>query len=294
MGSRIAEIKQNYSVVNRLFGDIVKVTPSSKVVGDMALFMTANSLTEESVLDETKNHSFPASVIGFFRGDLGIPYGGFPEKLRNIVLKNEDKSEKPLAQILPDVDLDSATQEFYRNYPESDFSDFLSCQMFPKVYEEYFNHKAEFGHVTEIPTPAFFYPLQRRQEILVRLRKGKEILIRLVYVSDADEEGMRTVVFQLNGANRSVKIKDKTAVSTKIANAKVTNPAKEIGAPLQGSLSAVLVKEGDVVEAGEPLFVIEAMKMESTVTATNSGKVRRVVLSPNTMVDQNDLVVEFE
>lgn len=294
LGSKLGVIKENYAVVNQLFGDIVKVTPSSKVVGDMALFMTANGLSKEDVLDVTKNHSFPASVIGFFRGDLGIPYGGFPEKLRSIVLKNEDQSVKALAQILPDVDLDAATQVFYEKYPGSTFSDFLSYQMFPKVYDEYFNHKKEYGVVTEIPTTAFFYPLQRHTEILVRLRKGKEILIRLVYVSEPDEDGMRTVTFQLNGGNRTVKVKDNSVTSTKPAHLKVTNPAKETGAPLQGSLSAIMVKEGDEVATGAPLFVIEAMKMESTVTATISGKIRRVVLAPNTMVDQNDLVIEFE
>jgi pyruvate carboxylase len=162
------------------------------------------------------------------------------------------------------------------------------------VYDEYYKHRKEYGDVTEIPTTAFFYPLQKRNEILVGLRKGKEILIRLVYVSDADEEGMRTVVFQLNGGNRSVKVKDNSAVSTKAVHQKVTNASKEVGAPLQGSLSTILVKEGDEVASGAPLFIIEAMKMESTVTATVSGKVKRVVLSANTMVDQNDLVVEFE
>lgn len=294
LGSKLGVIKENYAIVNQLFGDIVKVTPSSKVVGDMALFMTANSLSKEDVMDDTKNHSFPASVVGFFRGDLGIPYGGFPENLRNIVLKNEDKSVKALAQILPDVDLDATTKEFYEKYTGSTFSDFLSYQMFPKVYDEYFNHKKEYGDVTEIPTTAFFYPLQKRTEILVRLRKGKEILIRLVYVSEPDEDGMRTVTFQLNGGNRTVKVKDNNVTSTKPVHLKVTNPAKEVGAPLQGSLSGIMVKEGDEVTQGTPLFVIEAMKMESTVTATVSGKIKRIVLSPNTMVEQNDLIIEVE
>src|SRR5690606_27693559 len=165
LGTKLSLIKENYAVVNQLFGDIVKVTPSSKVVGDMALFMTANGLTAEDVLDESKNHSFPASVIGFFRGDLGVPYGGFPEKLRSIVLKNEDKDLKPLAQILPDVDLDQATKAFYDKYPESNFLDYLSYKMFPKVYDEYYKHKNEYGDVTELPTTAFFYPLKKDKEI---------------------------------------------------------------------------------------------------------------------------------
>ncbi|MFA5555680.1 MAG: pyruvate carboxylase [Flavobacteriaceae bacterium] len=294
LGDKLPLIKHNYAVVNELFGDIVKVTPSSKVVGDMALFMTANSLTAKDVLDETKNHSFPASVVGFFKGDLGIPYGGFPEKLRNIVLKNEDKNQDPLAQILPDVDLEADTKAFYQKYPESNFLDYLSYKMFPKVYDEYHYHKKQYGEVTELPTTAFYYPLKKNKEISVRLKQGKLILIKLIYVSSPDEEGMRTVTFQLNGGNRTVKVKDNAVASTKQSHQKVANPLKEVGAPLQGSLSSVMVNQGDEVQVGAPLFIIEAMKMESTVSASVSGKIKRVVLAPNTMVDQNDLVVEFE
>lgn len=294
LGDKLPLIKHNYAVVNELFGDIVKVTPSSKVVGDMALFMTANSLTKEDVLDESKNHSFPASVVGFFKGDLGIPYGGFPEKLRNIVLKNEDKDQKPLAQILPDVDLEEDTKAFYAKYPESNFLDYLSYKMFPKVYDEYYNHKNTYGEVTELPTPAFYYPLKKDKEISVRLNQGKLIFIKLIFVSAADEEGIRTVTFQLNGGNRTVNVKDNSVTSIKQAHQKVANPSKEVGAPLQGSLSSVMVKEGDMIEVGTPLFIIEAMKMESTASASVGGKIKRVVLLAGTMVDQNDLIIEFE
>ncbi|WP_322970401.1 pyruvate carboxylase [Faecalibacter sp. LW9] len=294
LGDKISTIKKNYANVNTLFGDIVKVTPSSKVVGDMALFMTANELTPEDVLDETKNHSFPASVIGFFKGDLGVPYGGFPEKLRQIVLKNEKEIGEAKAQILPDVDLEQATAEFYEKYPNSTFLDFLSYQMFPKVYDEYFNHINEFGDVSQLPTPAFFYPMKKGEEIQIKLRQGKVIHVKLIYVSKADDEGNRTVTFELNGGQRTVRINDKNVKSTKAVHEKVTNPATQIGAPLQGSLSQVLVKPGDQVEAGAPLFFVEAMKMESTVTSPKTAKVKRVVLTAGTLVDQNDLVVELE
>lgn len=294
LGDKLPLIKHNYAVVNELFGDIVKVTPSSKVVGDMALFMTANSLTKEDVLDESKNHSFPASVIGFFKGDLGIPYGGFPEKLRNIVLKNEDKNQAPLAQILPDVDLEEDMKAFYAKYPESNFLDYLSYKMFPKVYDEYYNHKLTYGEVTELPTPAFYYPLKKDKEISIKLNQGKLIYIQLVFVSGADEEGMRTVTFRLNGGNRTVRVKDNSVTSKKVAHQKVSNPTKEVGAPLQGSLSSIMVKEGDVIDAGTALFIIEAMKMESTVSASVAGKIKRIVLNPGTMVDQNDMVIELE
>lgn len=294
LGHQIAKIKENYTTVNQLFGDIVKVTPSSKVVGDMALFMTANSLSADDVLDENQNHSFPASVIGFFKGDLGVPFGGFPEKLRNIVLRNEKEIPAPKAQLLPDVDITASSNRFYEKYPESSFLDYLSYEMFPKVYDEYYHHKENYGVVTEIPTPAFFYPSEIGEELRIPLRKGIVIHVKLIYVSVADEEGLRTVTFELNGTNRTVKIKDNSITSLKPIHEKASDPNKQIGAPLQGSLASVMVKEGEEVKPGTPLFVIEAMKMESTVSSPSAGKVKRVVLSANTMVDQNDMVIELE
>ncbi len=295
LGGQLSTIKTNYAVVNQLFGDIVKVTPSSKVVGDMALFMTANGLSADDVLDEKQNHSFPASVIGFFKGELGVPYGGFPEKLKQIVLRNEPPAgDGANAQLLPDIDLDEAVKAFDIKYPGSSFLDFLSYQMFPKVYDEYYNHLNEFGEVGNIPTPAFFYPMKNNEELLIELGKGKTIHVRLIYVSDADDGGMRTVSFELNGYNRTIKVKDNSVASIKPQHKKVSDSSKETGAPLQGKLSVVLVKEGDEVKSGSALFVIEAMKMESTVSAAKEGKVKKVHILAGTMVDQNDVVIEME
>ena len=294
LGTQLTTIKQNYKIVNDLFGDIVKVTPSSKVVGDMALFMTANNLTAADVLDEKKNLSFPASVIGFFRGDLGVPYGGFPEKLQKIVLRNEPSGAKADAQILPDIDLEDALKKFNDKFPDSNFLDFLSYQMFPKVYEEYYDYQHVYGEVSNIPTPYFFYPLKNNEELLIELGKGKTIHVRLIYVSDADESGMRTVSFELNGYNRTIRVKDNSVQSLKPQHKKTNGTPNEIGAPLQGKLSVVLVKEGDVIKAGTALFVIEAMKMESTVSAPKDGTVKQVHIVAGTMVDQNDMVIEME
>lgn len=294
LGDKLGLIKKNYTVVNQLFGDIIKVTPSSKVVGDMALFMTANNLTAEDVLDEHQNHSFPASTIGFFKGDIGVPYGGFPEKLRRIVLKNEKEIAAPAAHILPDIDLDKAFADFQEKYPHASFLDFLSYQIFPKVFDDFYERRKKYGRVENIPTSSFFYPLAVGQEVQVSLGKGKVIHITLRYVSEPDEEGYRIVSFGLNGGGRSVRVKDLTVKSSKVEHKKVANPEKEIGSPLQGSLSAVLVAQGDTVSNGTPLFVIEAMKMESTVTASKDGKVKQVVLAAGLMVDQNDVVIELE
>lgn len=294
LGDKLGLIKKNYAVVNQLFGDIIKVTPSSKVVGDMALFMTANNLTAKDVLDENQNHSFPASTIGFFKGDIGVPYGGFPDKLRKIVLKNEKEIGAPAAHILPDIDLDKAFADFQEKYPHASFLDFLSYQIFPKVFDDFYERRKKYGRVENIPTTSFFYPLAVGQEIQVQLAKGKVIHIVLRYVSEPDEEGYRTVSFGLNGGGRSVRVKDNTVKSSKVEHKKVTNPENEIGSPLQGSLSSILISPGDAVTNGTPLFVIEAMKMESTVTASRNGKVKQVVLPAGLMVDQNDVVIELE
>jgi pyruvate carboxylase len=219
----------------------------------------------------------------------------FPEKLRKIVLRNEPaNTNNANTQILPDIDLDEAFKQFGEKYPGSTFLDFLSYQMFPKVYDEYFNYQNEYGEVSNIPTPSFFYPLKNDEELLIELGKGKTIHVRLIYVSDADDTGMRTVSFELNGYNRTIRVKDNSVKSLKPQHKKVTDTEKETGAPLQGKLSVVLVKEGDEVAAGTPLFVIEAMKMESTVSAPKDGRVKKVHINSGVMVDQNDVVVELE
>lgn len=293
LGTQLETIKKNYAVVNQLFGDIVKVTPSSKVVGDMALFMTANSLTAEDVLDESRNLAFPASVTGFFRGDLGVPYGGFPEKLQRIVLKGEQPLKGKPNEHLPAVDFDSDFASFQLKYPMAEFLDYLSYHMFPKVFDEYYQHAMVYGNVEAIPTPAFFYGLKLGEEILVTLGKGKTIIVKLLYVQPADESGMRTVVFELNGYTRRVQVRDHSVASLVPVNKKVNNPELEIGAPLQGKLSKLLVRAGDTVASNAPLFIIEAMKMETTVTATRNSKVKTVHLPEGTMVQQDDVVVEF-
>ncbi|MGE7776041.1 pyruvate carboxylase [Chitinophaga sp. NPDC101104] len=294
LGDKLETIKHNYAVVNDLFGDIVKVTPSSKVVGDMALFMTANGLTAADVLDESRNLAFPASVQGFFKGEIGQPYQGFPEKLQKIVLKGQEPLKgKPNAHLAP-VDFDKDFAAFQLKYPLAEFLDYLSYHMFPKVFEEYYQHAQVYGNVEAIPTPAFFYGLKLGEEILITLGKGKTIIVKLLYVLPADESGMRTVVFELNGYSRRVQVRDRSVKSEVPANKKVGNPDQEVGAPLQGKLSKILVKAGDAIGANTPLFIIEAMKMETTVTATRESKVKSILLREGTMVQQDDLVVELE
>ncbi len=297
VGDKFELVKKNYARVNELFGDIVKVTPSSKVVGDMALFLTSNSLTIGDVLMRGGDSlSFPESVISFFRGELGQPYGGFPEQVQKIVLKGEEPmSGRPNEQLEP-IDFDREFDEFQERFDgDRTLLDFMSFKLYPKVYEDFYNHQRVYGDMSALPTPAFFYGMQYGEEILVNIAEGKVIMIKLLFISEPDANGFRNVSFELNGQTRRVRINDTNVQSKVVTNRKVekTND-REIGAPLQGKLAQVMTEAGQEVEEGTPLFVIEAMKMETTISASRAGTVKQVLLSAGDMVEQDDLVVELE
>lgn len=288
------QIKKNYVTVNRMFGDIVKVTPSSKVVGDMALFMTANGYSEKDIYEKGGDISFPDSVIGLFKGDLGQTVGGFPNKLTDIILKNEKAyDDRPNAHLKP-IDLNKAFEDFKEKYGTTyNFTDLLSYLFYPRVFEEYHQHRLKFGELYYVPTQLFFFGLKPNEEALIELAPGKSILIKMMYMSETDEDGIKHVFFKLNGQTRSIEVKDNSYTSTKVANRKVTT-AGEIGAPLQGKLSRILVKAGDPIDKNTPLFTIEAMKMESTIVAPKAGKVKSIILTEGVLVAQDDVVLEME
>ena len=286
-------IKHNYRIVNDMFGDLVKVTPSSKVVGDMAMFMTANGLTKEDVLERGDNLAFPDSVKALFRGDLGQPEGGFPKKLQKIILKDEQPyTDRPNAHLAP-IDFDKEMEEFRAEFGQYvNELDLLSYKLYPKVFRDFYEHQQEFGDVKNIPTLAFFYGLKPNEEIMVEIDNGKKVIVQYLNMTEPNTAGQRVVFFKLNGQSRSVVVKDNNVKVTKASHVKATKD-NEIGSPLQGNLSKILVKEGDEVKANQPLFIIEAMKMESTITSPMSGTVQKVHLSERTLVEQDDLVVEL-
>jgi len=293
---KFEQIKDNYRIVNHMFGDIVKVTPSSKVVGDMALFMTSNNLTEQEVMERGEELSFPDSVKNFFRGDLGQPYGGFPKELQQIVLKGEPAyTDRPNAHLAP-VDFDKEYREFQTQYddPRMTFLDFLSSKLYPRVFDQYYTHLQQYDEVLKLPSPAFFYPLKADQEILVRIDPGKKLLIEFMYMLEPDEEGRRAVYFKINGQTRAVFIRDEQIAVEKVSNRKAGDAANEIGSPLQGRLTKVLVEAGEKVRKNQPLFTIEAMKMESTISSAQEGIVKMIHLTAGNMVETDDLVVEME
>ena len=271
------EIKKAYEEVNILFGDIVKVTPSSKVVGDMALFMVTNNLTKDDVILKGEQLSFPDSVKSMFKGDLGQPPGGFPADLQKIILKDiKPYTDLPNAHLAP-INFEKELEDFKNKFDATlTFLDFLSYKFYPKVFEDYYKNVQQYGDLMTLPTIPFFYGMQTNEEIIVDIGKGKTILIRLLYVSDADENGMRTVYFRLNGQTRAIEVKDKNSSSKKASNIKVSAD-NHIGAPLQGLLSKIFIKEGDSVKRNTPLFTIEAMKMETTITASRDMQIKLVV-----------------
>ncbi|MCR9062541.1 MAG: pyruvate carboxylase [Cytophagales bacterium] len=294
LADKFDTLKHNYHVVNNLFGDIVKVTPSSKVVGDMALFMTSNDLDEEDIFKRGDTLSFPESVKGFFRGDLGQPPGGFPKELQSIILGDiKPYTERPNAHMAP-IDLESEFEQFKKDFPGSDgYLDYLAYKLYDKVYEEFHENRDKFGDVSIIPSHAFWYGLNQNEEIMIKIEEGKTILVRYLYTSEPDEEGKRTVSFELNGQTRKIKIRDRSLKVVKPSNKKIEKEG-DIGAPLQGRISRILVKKGEEVMKNTPLFVIEAMKMESIVASPFEGTVASIQLAEGSVVEQNDWVVEIE
>ena len=294
LGDKMDEIKKAYADVNDLFGDIVKVTPSSKVVGDMAQYMVSMGYSKEDILNKGDSISFPQSVKSFFKGDIGQPYGGFPKNLQKMILKDElPYTDLPNAHLKP-IDFDKEFKEFHKKFNKNlSFLDFLSYQFYPKVFEEYYQHLQTYGDVSSIPSLEFFYGMKNGQESMIEILHGKTIITKLEYVSEPDENGMRRISFKLNGQSRVIEIRDENVHISKKANRKASNK-HEVGAPLQGMISKVFVKAGDTVKTNTPLFTIEAMKMETTVTANHQYKIVNIHLSEGKMVDADDLVIEVE
>lgn len=284
-------IKQNYQIANELFGDVVKVTPSSKVVGDMAMFMTSNAYTREDILTKGEDISFPDSVINFFKGDIGQPHGGFPQELQQIILKNQEAyTDRPNEHLEP-VDFEKELVQFKKQFGKHKTElDFLSYKLYPKVYKDFHDFNEVNGDVWVIPTPTFFYGMKQNEEIMVEISAGKSMIVKYLNTTAPDDEGNCQVYFKLNGQNRHIQLRNEK-LNIEIKTHRKVAAENEIGAPLQGKLTQILVKKGDEVKKNSPLFLIEAMKMESTVVAPFDGHIEEVLLEGNQMVHQDDLVV---
>jgi pyruvate carboxylase len=293
---RWPEVARAYAQVNLLFGDIVKVTPTSKVVGDMALFMVANDLSAEAVLDPEREVAFPDSVVSMFKGELGFPPDGFPKALAKKVLKGAKPLKGRAGKFMPPADLDATRNAAERivGHKISD-RDLASYLMYPKVFSDYAAHLRDYDDVSVLPTSAFFYGLKDREEIAVDIARGKTLVIRLQGNAELDDEGHARLFFELNGQSRVVRIpKAGVAASTK-QKAKIdAGNTCHIGAPMPGAIVTVSVKTGQTVKKGDPLVSIEAMKMESMLRAERDAVVKTVHVKPGDAVAAKDLLLEIE
>ena len=301
---RWTEVSQTYSDVNRLFGDIVKVTPTSKVVGDMALMMVANDLGAADVADPARDVAFPESVVSLFKGDLGFPPDGFPAALSRKVLKLGADESPPAAfrpgDHLPPVDLEAAraAAEQEAGMPLDD-RQLASCLMYPKVTRDFHQHLATHGDTSVLPTPTFFYGLRLQDEVAVEIDPGKTLLVSLQGIHEDEALGVARLQFELNGQSRTVPVV-RRAGSAADASAKVKRETAEpgnpshVGAPMPGSIVTVAVEPGQHLAAGATLVSLEAMKMETHITAEREGVVERVLVKPGDRVQAKDLLIVWK
>ena len=291
------EVAQTYADVNKMFGDIVKVTPSSKVVGDMALMMVAQGLNREQVEDPAVEVSFPDSVIELLRGNIGQPPGGWPTAIQKKALKGEKPITERMGKSIPPVDLEATRAAVSKELLgfKVDDEDLNGYLMYPKVFLDYMGRHRMYGPVRALPTRTFFYGMEPAEEITAEIDPGKTLEIRLQAVGETTEDGDVKVFFELNGQPRVIRVpnrlvKSKTAAKPKAAEG---NP-NHIGAPMPGSVASVAVTAGQKVNAGDLLLTIEAMKMETGIHADRSAVVKAVLVHPGSSIEAKDLLVELE
>jgi len=294
--TRWHEVAQAYHDVNLMFGDIVKVTPSSKVVGDMALMMVSQDLTVADVENPEKDIAFPDSVVSMLRGDLGQSPGGWPAALQKKALKGEKPITVRPGSLLKPADLAANRKEIEgklgRSMSEFEFASWL---MYPKVYSDFAAAQESYGPVSVLPTPAYFYGMEPEDEIFIDIEKGKTLVVRCLAIGDVDDKGMVTVFFELNGQPRRVKVPDRahgTAASRARRKAEPGNDA-HVGAPMPGVVSTLAVAAGQSVKAGDVLLSIEAMKMETALHAERDGTIAEVLVKSGDQIDAKDLLVVF-
>jgi len=294
--TRWHEVAQAYHDVNLMFGDIVKVTPSSKVVGDMALMMVSQELSVADVENPARDIAFPDSVVSMLKGDLGQPPGGWPKALQAKVLKGEAPYTERPGALLQDADLDARRGELAtklgRDVSEYEFASWL---MYPKVFSDFAAASDEYGPVSVLPTPVYFYGLAPEDEIFVDIEKGKTLVVRCLAIGEVDDKGMVTVFFELNGQPRRVKVPDRLHGASAAKSKVKADPANanHLGAPMPGVVSMVAVGAGQAVKAGDVLLSIEAMKMETALHAERDGEIAEVLVRAGDQIDAKDLLIRW-
>ncbi|MGX0298339.1 pyruvate carboxylase [Staphylococcus hominis] len=296
LGERFNEVKDMYRRVNFLFGDIVKVTPSSKVVGDMALYMVQNYLDEQSIIEQGYKLDFPESVVSYFKGEIGQPVNGFNKQLQDIILKGQQPLTERPGEYLKPVDFDEIREQLQdKNYGEVTEQDIISYVLYPKVFDQFIQTRQQYGNLSLLDTPTFFFGMRNGETVEIEIENGKRLIIKLETISEADENGNRTIYYVMNGQARRITIKDeniKTNANVK-PKADKTNP-NHIGAQMPGSVTEVKVSVGDEVKVNQPLLITEAMKMETTIQAPFNGVIKKVTVGNGDAIATGDLLIEIE
>ncbi|TCT26913.1 pyruvate carboxylase [Melghiribacillus thermohalophilus] len=290
------EVKRMYRRVNDLFGDIVKVTPSSKVVGDMALYMVQNHLTEDDIYERGESLDFPDSVVEFFQGYLGQPYQGFPQELQRIILKGKEPIHVRPGELLDHVDFKEMEKTLYQKLDREVTSfDLVSYALYPKVYMDYHKFYEQYGDMSVLDTPTFFYGMRLGEEIEVEIEQGKTLIVKLVSISQPQKDGTRVIYFELNGQPREVVVRDESIMNAVSEKPKADKGnEKHIGASMPGTVVEVIVEKGEKVNKGDHLMVTEAMKMETTVQAPFEGTIKEIYVSNGDAIQAGDLLIEFD
>ncbi len=297
LGDRWEEIKRMYADVNKLFGDIIKVTPSSKVVGDMALYMVQNNLKSEEVLKRADQLSFPDSAVDMMQGNLGQTLGGFPSELQRAILRGKKPLDVRPGELMPQADFEETSKRLQVKLGHSiNNHDTISALLYPGVFEDFDKHRSLYGDISIIPTHAFYYGMEPGDEITVEIEEGKTILIKLFAMGELEPDGSKPLLFEINGQPRPVRVPDKSIAGTLIKTrprADINNP-DEVGAPLSGKIVKFFVKEGDNVVHDQPLFVIEAMKMQTNIKALKDGAINSVNIHEGENVEAGELVLHLK
>ncbi|XP_030387243.1 pyruvate carboxylase, mitochondrial isoform X2 [Scaptodrosophila lebanonensis] len=296
LGDFFEDVKKAYREANLLLGDIIKVTPSSKVVGDLAQFMVQNNLTADQVLEKAEELSFPKSVVEFLQGSIGIPHGGFPEPLRSRVLKDMPRIEGRPGEGLEPLDFDKLKQELKESHPNISDRDVMSAALYPQVTNDFLHFREQFGPVDKLDTRIFLTGPKVGEEFEVSLERGKTLSLKaMAMAADLKPNGDREVFFEMNGQLRTVHILDKEAVKEIHVHPKANKSNKnEVGAPMPGTVIDIRVNVGDKVEKGQPLVVLSAMKMEMVVQAPQAGTVKKLEITNGMKLEGDDLIMVVE
>ncbi|MBF8982585.1 pyruvate carboxylase [Lutibacter sp. B2] len=297
LGHRFSEVKEMYKKVNTMLGDIIKVTPSSKAVGDMAIFMVQNDLTPENIYEKGTDLAFPDSIVAYFKGMMGQPMGGFPEKLQKLVLKGAEPITCRPGELLEPEDfkvIEKHLSDKFNITPTKE--DMVSYSLYPKVFEEYLTYLKENGDFSKMGSDIYFHGLKEGETCQVEIAEGKVLIIKLLEIGKLDEEGNRTVIFEVNDSRRAIKIKDKDSfVQHDVAYKQMadSNNPLEVGASIPGTVAKLLVKEGEEVEENQTIAIIEAMKMETNIVSSVKAKVESIIVKEGQQIETGELLIKL-